>query len=259
MRKLSVFERAFLAAVFLASPVYPALSAPVYAQGTAGTAPPAARSAAGSQESALVGKGKERFQAYKCYDCHGEKGEGTPDAPDLTHSKLTAEQVSKFLQKPSVDADNKGMPDVPTDSPDHQPLVAFVMSLRAKGSALAGNQPAGKHSAGAPASSVSKPAASAGPSTQKAGPSAAGGQQTDLVAKGKERFQAYKCYDCHGEKGEGTPDAPDLTHSKLTAEQVSKFLQKPSVDADNKGMPDVPTDSPDHKPLVAYVMSLRAK
>jgi len=250
MRKLGVFDCAFLAAVFLASSLHPPLSAPFYAQGAAGTAPPAARAAAGGQQSALVAKGKERFQAYKCYDCHGEKGEGTPDAPDLTHSKLTAEQVSKFLQKPSVDADNKGMPDVPTESPDHQPLVAFVMSLRAAGSAAARKQ-----TGSTPASSASKPAASA----PKAVPSSAGGQQSDLVANGKERFQAYKCYECHGEKGEGTPDAPDLTHSKLTAEQVSKFLQKPSVDADNKGMPDVPTDSPDHKPLVAYVMSLRAK
>jgi mono/diheme cytochrome c family protein len=86
-----------------------------------------------------------------------------------------------------------------------------------------------------------------------------GKQQDPLVAQGKSRFQAYKCYDCHGQNGEGTDDAPDLTHSKLTAEQVSKFLVKPSADAQNKGMPDIPLDSPDHKPLVAYVMSLRAK
>ena len=96
------------------------------------------------------------------------------------------------------------------------------------------------------------------PANASAVPSAAG-QQSDLVAQGKARFNAYQCYDCHGEKGEGTPDAPDLTHSKRTAEQVSKFLQKPSADALNKGMPDVPADSPDHKPLVAFVMSLRAK
>ena len=89
-------------------------------------------SATGDKQSALVAQGRARFQAYKCYDCHGQNGEGTDDAPDLTHSKLTAEQISKFLQKPSVDAQNKGMPDVPTDSPDHQPLVAYVMSLRAK-------------------------------------------------------------------------------------------------------------------------------
>jgi mono/diheme cytochrome c family protein len=84
-------------------------------------------------------------------------------------------------------------------------------------------------------------------------------KQDDLAAQGKKRFQAYKCYDCHGQNGEGTDDAPNLTHSKLTAEQVSKFLVKPSTDAQNKGMPDIPLDSPDHKPLVAYVMSLRAK
>jgi mono/diheme cytochrome c family protein len=84
-------------------------------------------------------------------------------------------------------------------------------------------------------------------------------KQDDLAAQGKKRFEAYKCYDCHGHNGEGTDDAPNLTHSKLTAEQVSKFLVKPSTDAQNKGMPDIPLDSPDHKPLVAYVMSLRAK
>jgi cytochrome c5 len=247
MCKVARFQGSFLvlAALFVSSS---------HAQAPAGNTPQVNRPAGpGGQQSALVAKGKERFQAYKCYDCHGEKGEGTPDAPDLTHSKLTAEQVSKFLQKPSVDAENKGMPDVPTDSPDHQPLVAFVMSLRAPGGQTPAKQPAA-----APASTTSKPTASSG----TAGKSAAGpqpAQQGGLVAQGKARFQAYKCYDCHGEHGEGTPDAPDLTHSKLTAEQVSKFLQKPSVDAENKGMPDVPTDSPDHKPLVAYVMSLRAK
>ena len=110
--------------------------------------------------------------------------------------------------------------------------------------------PAANPLANAPASSAAAAGSAAG--------SATGGQRA-LIAKGKERFGAYKCYDCHSENGEGTPDAPDLTHSKLTAEQVSKFLQKPSVDALNKGMPDIPADSPDHQPLVAYVMSLRAK
>jgi cytochrome c553 len=237
IRKLAISGCAFLALAILVPSLYP--------QATGGSAGPADHPASGGQQNALAAQGKARFQAYKCYDCHGQHGEGTPDAPDLTHSKLTAAQVSKFLQKPSVDADNKGMPDVPTDSPDHQPLVAYVMSLRATG----------KQASNAPASTSSKPAISTG----KAGRSAAPGPQGSLVALGKARFQAYKCYDCHGQKGEGTPDAPDLTHSKLTAEQVSKFLRKPSVDAENKGMPDVPTDSPDHQPLVAYVMSLRAK
>jgi mono/diheme cytochrome c family protein len=83
--------------------------------------------------------------------------------------------------------------------------------------------------------------------------------QADLAAKGKERFTAYKCGDCHGDNGEGTPDGPDLTHSHKTADQVSSFLAKPSSDAVNKGMPDIPKNDPDHAALVAYVMSIRAK
>ena len=101
-------------------------------------------------------------------------------------------------------------------------------------------------------------ASAAGPKSGAAG-ATGGGNQSSLVEQGEARFKAYQCTDCHGDNGEGTSDAPDLTHSKLTAEQVSKFLQKPSVDAQNKGMPDIPTSSPDHQPLVAYVMSLRAK
>jgi mono/diheme cytochrome c family protein len=82
------------------------------------------------KDKELVAKGRKAFDEYRCFDCHGPKGEGTDEGPDLTVSKLTAEQVSKTLQKPSADADAKGMPAIPADSPDLQPLVAFVMSLR---------------------------------------------------------------------------------------------------------------------------------
>lgn len=90
------------------------------------------------------------------------------------------------------------------------------------------------------------------------GASHQGSSQSDdsLVARGKERYAYYKCYECHGKNGEGTYDAPDLTHSRLTAEQISAFLQKPSADADAKGMPAIPASSPDLQPLVAYVVSL---
>jgi|SRR5690349_22549725 len=136
----------------------PALTVLIFASGLQGQAPnpkPANPPAAADQK-ALVAQGKARFQAYKCYDCHGQNGEGTADAPNLTHSKLTAEQVSKFLQKPSVDADNKGMPDVPTDSPDHKPLVAYVMSLRAGGSSTGTSKAPSKQGSASP-----KPAGSA--------------------------------------------------------------------------------------------------
>jgi metallo-beta-lactamase class B len=83
-------------------------------------------------DDALVAKGKERFNAFQCVDCHGNNGEGTSDAPDLTHSHLTAEEIARFLQKPSTDAVNKGMPNVPVGTPDSQALVAYVLSIRAK-------------------------------------------------------------------------------------------------------------------------------
>jgi mono/diheme cytochrome c family protein len=82
------------------------------------------------KDKELVAKGRKAFDEYRCFDCHGPKGEGTDEGPDLTVSKLTAEQVSKTLQHPSADADAKGMPAIAADSPDLQPLVAFVMSLR---------------------------------------------------------------------------------------------------------------------------------
>jgi mono/diheme cytochrome c family protein len=80
--------------------------------------------------AALVAKGKALYAEYKCFDCHGKNGEGTSDAPDLVGSLLTADEISAFLQKPSADADAKGMPKIPAASPDLQPLVAFVMSIR---------------------------------------------------------------------------------------------------------------------------------
>jgi mono/diheme cytochrome c family protein len=88
-------------------------------------APPAAPAG-----ESLVAQGRARFIAYKCHECHGVHGEGTDDAPDLTGTLLNADQIALFLQKPSVHARSVGMPSIPSDSPDLQPLVAFVFSLK---------------------------------------------------------------------------------------------------------------------------------
>jgi len=105
----------------------PAAASPAGASAAAGNP---AGNTAGNNDTALVAQGKARFKAYMCFDCHGDNGEGTADAPDLIHTRLNAEQIAKFLQKPSVDATNKGMPDFAADSPDLKPLVAFVLSLK---------------------------------------------------------------------------------------------------------------------------------
>ena len=89
-----------------------------------------ASTSSSSTTDPLVATGKARFNAYKCYDCHGPNGEGTDDAPNLTGTHLDAAGIAKFLQKPSADAQAKGMPDVPASSPDLQPLVAYVVSLK---------------------------------------------------------------------------------------------------------------------------------
>jgi mono/diheme cytochrome c family protein len=93
-------------------------------------APKAAPAATSS--AALVAQGKTRFKAYGCPECHGQNGEGTDDAPDLIGTKLNAQQIGAFLNKPSADAAVKGMPDIPPNSPDLKPLVAFVLSLKKK-------------------------------------------------------------------------------------------------------------------------------
>jgi cytochrome c553 len=90
----------------------------------------AAAPATTESANSLVAQGKARFNAYQCYECHGANGEGTADAPDLVGTHLTAEEIAKFLNKPSADATNKGMPDIPPNSPDLQALVAYVVSLK---------------------------------------------------------------------------------------------------------------------------------
>jgi mono/diheme cytochrome c family protein len=78
-----------------------------------------------------------------------------------------------------------------------------------------------------------------------------------LEAKGKMLYASYGCSDCHGMNGEGTDAAPDLTATHLSPEEIAAFLEKPSPDARGAGMPTIPADSPDLKPLVAYVVSLK--
>jgi cytochrome c553 len=86
--------------------------------------------AAAPASASLVEQGKVRFHAYGCSECHGPNAEGTVEAPDLVTTRLTAEEIAAFLQKPSADARLKGMPNVPASSPDLQALVAYVVSLK---------------------------------------------------------------------------------------------------------------------------------
>jgi cytochrome c553 len=105
------------------------------------------------------------------------------------------------------------------------------------------------------ASAPSGALAPAAPLTSPAAVSTASGDS--LVTQGKSLFQLYKCYDCHGDHGQGTNDGPDLMGTKLSGDEIAAFLKKPSADALTAGMPDFPGDNKDVKPLVAFVQSLK--
>ena len=112
-------------------PEQPAAAPRAPSDAPAATAPPPAKPPdAAAIPNPLAEQGKERFRAYKCYECHGANGEGTNDGPDLIGTHLDAEQIAAFLQKPSPDARSAGMPTIPAASPDLQPLVAYVLSLK---------------------------------------------------------------------------------------------------------------------------------
>jgi len=83
-----------------------------------------------SSNTSLVAQGRERYLSYKCDECHGANGEGGGDGPDLINTNMNATEISKFLEKPSPDAYMKGMPNIPTDLPDNQALVAYVLNLK---------------------------------------------------------------------------------------------------------------------------------
>ncbi len=71
-------------------------------------------------DASLVAKGRTRYLDYKCDECHGANGEGGGDGPDLIGTRLNADEISKFLEKPSPDAYMKGMPNIPANHPDNQ-------------------------------------------------------------------------------------------------------------------------------------------
>ena len=106
---------------------------PAVSQGEAGIpsskkkgAPPATAAL-----SAVALHGKDLFHSMNCVNCHGEEGVGTIMAPALAGlgEKWTADEISAFIQMPSVAAQSIGMPAV-SEGPDLQALVAYIKSLK---------------------------------------------------------------------------------------------------------------------------------
>ena len=55
---------------------------------------------------------------------------------------------------------------------------------------------------------------------------AAAGADPELISRGRDRYVALKCGDCHGENGEGNGDkGPKLVGLTLTADEFLSFLR----------------------------------
>jgi mono/diheme cytochrome c family protein len=192
--------------------------------------------------------------------------EDTPDKYTLVDTIKTqqgARTMAYDISNHNIYTVTAEMTPAPAPSPENprpRPVIVpntFTLLIYNRSSHAAGAAPA---SGGvSPAAAAAAPSASApnatGRATSVADPS---GTATSLVAQGNALYHsAYHCFECHGVNGEGTDLAPDLVGTRLSGDEISKFLQKPSADATDKGMPDFAATSPDLKPLVAYVLSLK--
>ncbi len=187
-------------------------------------------------------------KTMQCGICHGPDMKGIGPIPPLAgrSPSYLARQIYDFqhgarhgswspLMKKAVEK---------LSEEDTVDIVAYLASLPV--------DPAPVRAA-APALPAATPAAAA-PSVAAAQTPAADGSDVD---KGKSLFRLYKCYDCHGDQGEGTSDGPDLVGIKLSPDEIVAFLHKPSADALTAGMPDFAADSPDVKPLLAFILSIK--
>lgn len=139
----------------------------------------------------------------------------------------------------------------PVIVPNTFTLLIYTLSSHASVGGPANSGTSARATASAP-STAGSPSAGASAGANSAG--AAG----SLAAQGKALYETtYMCVGCHGMNGEGTDLAPDLVGTRLSGDEIAKFLEKPSADASDKGMPDIPATSPDLQPLVAYVLSLK--
>ncbi len=81
-----------------------------------------------------IDKGKEVFAAQHCSMCHAIAGKGNPKtALDEVGSKLTAEQIKKYIVAPkdvNKDSKMKAYPSLPAD--DLDALATYLSTLKKK-------------------------------------------------------------------------------------------------------------------------------
>jgi cytochrome c oxidase subunit II len=85
------------------------------------------------------------------------------------------------------------------------------------------------------------------------------GQDSALVAQGKQIFNDQGCYGCHTMGQSGTPIAPDLSKigSKHSEEYLRRWLEDPKAQKPTAHMPKLALTKDESRALAAYLASLR--
>jgi ubiquinol-cytochrome c reductase cytochrome b subunit len=241
----------------------PSASAPAPATGQPAAAPP---TAAASSAAAAPGKkaasgsaakpataakssdkgGEATFNARGCTACHGAGGVGTSRGPALTKvaKTLSPAALTALLENPNQKMTAGGMPATSLPAPEMKALVAYIEQL---GGAAAAPAAAGGHAKGAPAAQPESPAPAR--------------PMSSAETSGQKIFEAHRCRDCHGVKGEGgTAAAPPLAGAATLAPAlVSSMLLHPTAPMHKGGMPEISLSESELRDLAAYVSSLGSK
>ena len=85
------------------------------------------------------------------------------------------------------------------------------------------------------------------------------GQDSALVARGKQIFNDQGCYGCHTMGKGGTPIAVDLSKigSKRSEEYLLRWLEDPKAQKPTAHMPKLALTKGESRALAAYLASLR--
>jgi ubiquinol-cytochrome c reductase cytochrome b subunit len=257
-----------------------AASTQVPAAESTGSLPSAVASTAVSSSAvrgsiALIGQGRQIFQAHSCAACHGSTAQGTTIAPPLAgishyFSKGT---FSSLIHHPNAQMTAKGMPPAPLTPQEtyalwtylnsmpapaqRQPGVPAVVIFKSKKTAPARGAIAAPVKSSAAAVSTQQPVAALRPQLRKVVASAVNESAGDIVA-GKAIFQSHTCATCHGPTAQGTTIAPPLAGigHYFSRKNFSSLIHHPNAQMTAKGMPPALLSDQQTKDLWAYLNSM---
>lgn len=149
-------------------------------------ATPPAKSADAS--TAGIAKGKQVFASAGCVACHGDQGQGTSLAPQISPPPMQLSALIAYVRQPT----GKMPPVAATTASDAQlaDVYEFLNSVAPKNSSadeLKGN-----------------------------------------ADNGKRLFAAYGCYECHGRQGAGASTGPRIGPPAISLVAVLRYVRAPT-------------------------------